>query len=255
MIDARVWREMPVKAFLGVSHPQQDRHPRKHGSRVGGTVSVWDVPLNSLKFAAAQFRKEVKGMDFTRREFLVISGVIGAGVAASNLGLDLRPVKAYADELKIDKLKTAKNSTTICPYCSVSCGLIVSTDTKTGKIINIEGDPDHPINEGALCAKGAALYQTTANNSHRLTKVLYRAPFSEKWEEKTWDWAINEIAKKVKSTRDADFIEKNGKGQVVNRVETIAHLGSSNIDNEECAALNTMVRSLGLVYIDHQARI
>jgi len=194
-------------------------------------------------------------MDVTRREFLVISGVIGAGVAVSTLGLDLGPVKAYADELKIDKMKSAKNTTTICPYCSVSCGLIVSTDIKAGKIINIEGDPDHPINEGALCAKGASLFQTTASNPHRLTKVLYRAPFSDKWEEKTWDWAVSEIAKKAKATRDADFIEKNSKGQVVNRVETIAHLGSSNIDNEECWVLNAMVRSLGLVYIDHQARI
>jgi formate dehydrogenase major subunit len=194
-------------------------------------------------------------MDFTRREFLVISGAIGAGAAVSALGIDLGPVKAYADELKIDKMKTAKNTTTICPYCSVSCGLIVSTDTNAGKIVNIEGDPDHPINEGALCAKGAALFQTTANNPTRLTKVLYRAPFSEKWEEKSWDWAIAEIAAKIKATRDADFIEKNSKGNVVNRVETIAHLGSSNIDNEECSVLNAMVRSLGLVYIDHQARI
>ncbi|MDQ1239412.1 MAG: formate dehydrogenase major subunit, partial [Thermodesulfobacteriota bacterium] len=95
----------------------------------------------------------------------------------------------------------------------------------------------------------------TASNPHRLTKVLYRAPFGDKWEEKSWDWAVNEIAKKIKATRDADFIEKNSKGQVVNRVETIAHLGSSNIDNEEIWVLNAMVRGLGLVYIDHQARI
>ena len=194
-------------------------------------------------------------MDVTRRDFLVISGVVGAGVALSSLGLDLGPAKAYADELKIEKMKTAKQTTTICPYCSVSCGLIVSTDTKAGKIINIEGDPDHPINEGALCAKGASLFQTTAANPSRLTKVLYRAPNSDKWEEKPWDWAITEIAKRVKATRDKHFIEKNAKGEVVNRVEAICHLGSSNIDNEECAMLNTMVRALGLVYIDHQARV
>jgi len=194
-------------------------------------------------------------MDVTRRDFLVISGVVGAGVALSSLGLDLGPAKAYADELKIEKMKTAKQTTTICPYCSVSCGLIVSTDTKAGKIINIEGDPDHPINEGALCAKGASLFQTTAANPSRLTKVLYRAPNSDKWEEKPWDWAITEIAKRVKATRDKHFIEKNAKGEVVNRVEAICHLGSSNIDNEECGMLNTMVRTLGLVYIDHQARV
>ncbi len=194
-------------------------------------------------------------MSVTRREFFLVSGLVGAGVALSSLGIDMGPAKAYAAELKIDKMKTAKASTSVCAYCSVGCGLIVSTDAKTGKIINIEGDSDHPINEGALCAKGAALFQTTAANPNRLTKVLYRAPYSDKWQEKSWDWAIAEIAKKVKATRDADFVEKNEKGEIVNRVNSIAHLGSSNIDNEEVAALNTLVRSLGLVYIDHQARI
>ncbi len=194
-------------------------------------------------------------MSVTRREFFMVSGLVGAGIALSSLGVDMGGAKAYAAELKIDKMKTAKNSTSICSYCSVACGLIVSTDPKTGKIINIEGDPEHPINEGALCAKGAALYQTTAANPTRLTKVMYRAPFSDKWQEKSWDWAITEIAKRVKATRDAGFIEKNEKGQVVNRVENICHLGSSNIDNEEIAVLNTLMRSLGIVYIDHQARI
>lgn len=194
-------------------------------------------------------------MKVTRREFLVMTGAVGAGVALSSLGLDLGPVKAYADELKIDKMKSAKNTTSVCAYCSVGCGLIVSTDTKAGKIINIEGDPDHQINEGALCAKGASLFQTTAANPNRLTKVLYRAPFSDKWEEKSWDWAISEIAKRAKATRDASFVEKNAKGQVVNRTEAIAHMGSSNIDMEEIWGLNAMVRSLGIVYMDHQARV
>lgn len=195
-------------------------------------------------------------MAVTRREFLVISGAVGAGLALSSLGVDLTPVKAYADELKkIDKMKTAKQSTTICPYCGVGCGLVCSTDTKAKKIINIEGDPDHPINEGALCAKGAALFQTTANNPNRLKKVLYRAPGSDKWQEKSWDWALTEIAKKVKATRDAGFMEKNAKGEVVNRVENIAHIGSAALDNEELWPLQAMMRALGLVYIEHQARI
>ena len=194
-------------------------------------------------------------MELTRRGFLVISGVVGAGVALSSLGLDLGPIKAYADEVKINKMKTAKNTTSICPYCSVGCGLIVSADPKTGKVINIEGDPDHPINEGTLCSKGSAVFQTTANNPNRLTKVLYRAPYSDKWEEKPWDWAITEIAKRAKATRDKSFIKKNAKGQVVNRTEAIAHIGSSNIDNDECWAVNGLMRSLGMVFIDHQARI
>jgi formate dehydrogenase major subunit len=195
-------------------------------------------------------------MKVTRREFLVKSSALVGGLSLSSLGIDLSPVLAYAEEMKkIDKVKSAKQTTSICCYCGVGCGLVCSTDTKTGKIINIEGDPDHPINEGTLCAKGAGSYQTTAANEHRLTKVLYRAPKSDKWQEKSWDWAITRIAKNIKSTRDAGFITKNSKGQVVNRVENIAHIGSSNIDNEECWLITAMARSMGLVYIDHQARV
>ena len=195
-------------------------------------------------------------MALTRREFLAGSSALVGGLALSTLGIDLSPVIAYAEEMKkIDKVKIAKQTTSICCYCSVGCGLIASTDTKTGKIINIEGDPEHPVNEGTLCAKGAASYQTTAANEHRLTKVLYRAPKSNKWQTKSWDWAITEIAKWIKRDRDAGFIAKNRKGQVVNRVENIAHMGSSNLDNEECWLITAMVRSMGLVYIDHQARV
>ncbi len=194
-------------------------------------------------------------MVVTRRQFLVLTGGVGAGLALSSLGLNLGPVKAFADELKVNKLKNAKPSTTICPYCGVGCGLICSTDVKGGRIINIEGDPDHPINEGALCAKGAALFQTSANNPERLKKVLYRAPGSDKWEEKSWEWALSEIAKRVKATRDQYFVEKNDKGQVVNRVEAIAHVGSAAMDNEELWPLQAMMRALGLVYVEHQARL
>ncbi len=195
-------------------------------------------------------------MDVTRREFLVISGAVGAGLTLSSLGIDMGPANAYAADLdKVNKVKSAKQSTTICPYCAVGCGLLCSTDAKSGKIINIEGDSDHPINEGALCAKGAGLFQTTANNLNRLKKVLYRAPGSDKWQEKSWDWALNEIAKKVKATRDKTFIEKNAKGQTVNRLEAIAHVGSAALDNEELWPLQAMMRSLGLVWIEHQARI
>jgi formate dehydrogenase major subunit len=194
-------------------------------------------------------------MDLTRREFILLSGATGAGVALSALGLDLGSVRAYAGQLKIDKMKTATMTTSICPYCAVGCGLLVASDQKSGQILNIEGDPDHPINEGTLCSKGAAVFQTTASNSNRLTKVLYRAPYSDKWEERSWDWAITEIAKKAKATRDATFEEKNSKGQVVNRTEAIANIGSSNINNDECWGLNCLVRGLGVVYVEHQARI
>jgi formate dehydrogenase major subunit len=195
-------------------------------------------------------------MGVTRREFLTVSGAVGAGIALSSLGIDLGPTLAYAEEIKkIDKLKAAKQSTSICCYCSVGCGLISSTDAKTGKIINIEGDPEHPINEGSLCAKGAGFFDLTEANKHRLTKVLYRAPGGDKWEEKTWDFAIPRIARLIKDARDKGFVKTNAKGELVNRCETVAHLGSSNIDNEECWLATAKCRALGLVYIDHQARV
>jgi formate dehydrogenase major subunit len=185
-----------------------------------------------------------------------MSGAIGSGIALSSLGLDLTALQVQAAELnKMDRIRTAKQTTTICCYCSVGCGLICSVDKMTGKIFNIEGDPDHPINEGSLCAKGAGFFGLTEANEHRLRKVLYRAPKSDKWEEKDWDWTLKRIARLVKDTRDADFQTSNDKGQLVNRVESIGHYGSSNILSEECWTLTLSCRAMGLVYIDHQARV
>lgn len=191
-----------------------------------------------------------------RREFLKLSCGLGCGVALSGLGFNLLPIDALAQDLKkVNKVKNAYQSTTICFYCAVGCGIICSTDKKTGEIINIEGDPEHPINEGSLCAKGAGTFQTSAANDKRLTKVLYRAPFTDKWVEKDWAFAIDGIARNIKKVRDASFIEKNAKGQTVNRLEAIAHLGSSCIDSEECWSMVVLARSLGLVNISHQAQV
>jgi formate dehydrogenase major subunit len=189
-------------------------------------------------------------MNVTRRDFMKISGVTVAGAALSQLGFDLTPVHAYAAELRI---KGAKETPTICCYCSVSCGILVHTDTQ-GKVINTEGDPDHPISEGALCAKGAASYQI-AVNPNRLSKVRYRAPNSDKWKEVSLDWALDKIAANIKKSRDKSFTAKNADGNVVNRTNGIASVGSAAMDNEECWLYQTMLRSLGLVYIEHQARI
>lgn len=191
-----------------------------------------------------------------RRAFLKMSCCLGAGLALTGLGLDLSAVTAFAADMKkIDALKTAVQTTTICCYCSVGCGLICSTDKAAGKIINIEGDPEHPINEGSLCAKGAGLFQVSAANEHRLAKVLYRKPGGDKWEEKDWDFAINRIAELVKKERDKSFIEKNAKGETVNRLETLSLMGSSNVLSEECWATAQWARGVGLTYIDHQARV
>ena len=201
-------------------------------------------------------------MGVSRREFMKISG---SSVLLGSLGINLDPAKAYAQGLRING---ATKTNTICPYCSVGCGIIVHT--KDGKVINTEGDPDHPINEGTLCSKGASLYQII-NNPTRLTKPKYRAPGAAEWKEVEWDWALDEIAKRVKSTRDKSFKltskskvkEKAADGTeneaekdfVVNRTDAIAHVGSAALDNEECYMLQKLMRSWGLVYIEHQARI
>jgi formate dehydrogenase major subunit len=186
-------------------------------------------------------------MNVSRRGFLKASFTTTTGLALGSYGWS----KVYARQREF-KIKYAAESTTICPYCAVGCGIIVAS--MDGKIINTEGDPDHPINRGSLCSKGSALYQLV-NNERRITQVMYRAPYSDKWEYRSWDWAIDAIAKKIKETRDASFTEKNGKGQVVNRTTQIASVGSAALDNEECWLYQKFLRSLGLVYIEHQARI
>jgi formate dehydrogenase major subunit len=200
-------------------------------------------------------------MGVSRRDFLKFSG---AGMAATTLGLSIAPLEAKAEELAI---LHAKETTTICPYCSVGCGMIVHT--LGGKIINVEGDPDHPINEGALCPKGSSVYQLRDNKA-RVTKPMYRAAGAADWQEVTWDWALDEIAKKTKATRDASFlatskikvkekvagveVEKEIEA-VVNRTMGMASVGSAALDNEECYLYQKFLRGLGLVYIEHQARI
>jgi formate dehydrogenase major subunit len=195
-------------------------------------------------------------MQITRRGFLTMTGAIGGGLALSSLGLNLNPTRRYEHDLsKMDRIKIAKQVTTICCYCSVGCGLVCSVDKATGKIFNIEGDADHPINEGSLCAKGAGFFDLTEANKHRLTKVLYRKPYGTEWEEKDWDFALSRIARLVKDTRDKSFVKYNAKSELVNRCEGIGHYGSSNVDNEECWIMTVKSRALGMVYIDHQARV
>jgi len=164
-------------------------------------------------------------------------------------GSDCADMPEYEDTREV---KVGTETTTICPYCGCGCGLVVTT--VDGKITNTEGNPDHPINQGALCSKGQALYQV-ANNELRQTKVLHRAPGAADWTEVSWEDALDGIAAKIKETRDATFIEKDGNDNVVNRTDAIGSLGSAALDNEECYALSKLLRAMGLVYIEHQARI
>ncbi|KAF0143880.1 MAG: formate dehydrogenase alpha subunit [Nitrospirae bacterium] len=203
-------------------------------------------------------------MSLSRRDFLKLSG--GTAVAGA-IGASLSPEEALAKEQEL-KIKGATVTNSICPYCSVGCGIIVHT--KDGKVINTEGDPEHPTNEGTLCSKGASLYQVI-NNPLRLTKPKYRAPGATEWKDVEWDWALDEISKRIKDTRDRTFKinskskikEKQPDGTekevekefVVNRTDSIAHVGSAALDNEECYMLQKLLRSWGLVYLEHQARI
>jgi len=187
----------------------------------------------------------------TRRNFLALSavGAAGAGLMASGL---VPAEAAGAMQLR----KKIGESYTICPYCSCGCGLIIATNEE-GHITNSEGDPDNIVNRGALDPKSVAIRQLS-NSPLRLHNVKYRAPGSSVWVEKPWDWAVSEIAQRIKKTRDESWVAsvKVGDNDVaVNRTEGIAWLGGAANNNEECYLSAKLARSLGVVYLEHQARI
>jgi formate dehydrogenase major subunit len=192
-------------------------------------------------------------MSLSRREFLKFGSAGAGGLAVGVGGLDLAPIEAAATTLKIKEAKVAHS---VCPYCAVGCGQLVYS--KDDKIIDIEGNPDTPHTLGRLCPKGAATIQLS-NNPLRPIKALYRAPGSDKWDEKPLDWMYDEIAKRYYEAREKGFIEtekgKDGKEITVNRLEAIASLGSACIDNEEAYLLSKFNRTFGIVYHEHQARV
>ena len=186
----------------------------------------------------------------SRRRFLA-----GSGGLLGFLGLNLQPTIAYAEN-KAGSFTKGRLTTSICPYCACGCSAVVTSEQRNGKwtVLNVEGDPDHPINEGTLCPKGASLFQM-CNEKTRLSKVLYRKPGGDRFEEIDWPAAAKKIARLLKATRDKSFTETNDKGQTVNRTAAIASLGSAALDNEECWLYQKFLRALGLVYIEHQARL
>lgn len=197
-------------------------------------------------------------MRLNRRDFLKLSGATAttAGVAAV---MSSGEIKAQSDATFPLKKKIGETST-ICCYCAVGCGAIVAADGD--QVLNIEGDPDHPINEGTLCSKGQALAQMhTVDgefNPQRLTNPKYRAAGASDWQDISWSDAITQIATKIKNTRDSNWISTesiDGTDYTVNRTDAIACLGGGELDNEECYLLVKMARALGLVYIEHCARI
>ncbi len=184
----------------------------------------------------------------TRRDFLKLTGVatggllLPAGAAVAAGAIPVFPLH-----------KRISEAATICPYCSCGCGLLIATGPD-GHIINAEGDPENPQNRGALDPKSISVRQLSTSPL-RLQKPLYRAPGSDKFEEKSWDWVINEVAKRIKSTRDATFETVNAGGVTVNRTQGIAFLGGAANNDEECYLAVKLARALGIVNIEHQARI
>ncbi len=188
-------------------------------------------------------------MDITRRQLLKTAVGGAAGAVVVGMGFGSKPVFGKAPKGKVLR---GTDTATICPYDATGCGFVVTTED--GKLINLEGDPDHPINRGGACAKGAGLSQIH-NSDRRLSKVLYRRPGGTDWEDKSWDWAIDQIARKIKATRDSTWVSDDDQGFQVNRTDGIASVGGAALDNEECYLLVKALRAMGLVYIEHQARI
>jgi formate dehydrogenase major subunit len=172
------------------------------------------------------------------------------------LGFDLKPAYAQLRTLKIER---ASETRSLCPYCAVGCGIIIYSlgdraKNVTPQVVHVEGDPDHPTNRGTLCPKGSSLEQDILNE-RRLLKPQIRKPGKTEWEDISWDDAISQIARKVKDTRDATFVEKDAAGNTVNRCEGIAFTGGCTDTNEFNWLVVKSMRGLGLVYMENQARV
>jgi formate dehydrogenase major subunit len=175
----------------------------------------------------------------------------GVGLALTDL-VDAQDLQEAAASTK---LAGAKEVTTACNFCSCGCGIICHV--RDGKLVNLEGDPDHVVNQGALCSKGAAM-KATHDSAQRLRAPRYRAAGSDRWQEISWDEALDRLARKIKATRDSTWIatEKVGETEFrVNRTDAIGFMGGAQNTNEECYLFSKMARLLGTAYVEHQARL
>jgi len=193
-------------------------------------------------------------MNVSRRAFVKTG--IGGAIGMSMLGFDLAPIQAQAQSLKISRTTETRST---CPYCSVSCGVIIHTigdmaKNVTPQVVHVEGDPDHPINRGTLCPKGSSLQQDIQND-RRILKPQVRRPGATKWEDISWSQAIDEIAVWTKKTRDATFIEKDANGNTVNRCESLFFSGGCTDTNEFNYLVVKTMRSMGVVRLENQARV
>jgi formate dehydrogenase major subunit len=194
--------------------------------------------------------------DITRRQFLKVTGVTLVGSSLVLMGFSPTPALAEVREFKLSRATETRNT---CPYCSVACGVLMYSLGDGAKnaqpdIFHIEGDPDHPVNRGTLCPKGAGLIDFIHSES-RLKYPEYRAPGSDKWQRISWDDALDRIAKLLKQDRDANFVTKTEDGQTVNRWLTTGMLAASASSNEVGYLTHKVARSWGMLAFDNQARV
>jgi len=195
-------------------------------------------------------------MQVNRRQFFKLSAASLGGSSLAALGFSPKEALAEVRTFKLTRTTETRNT---CPYCSVACGIILyslgdKAKNAKSEIIHIEGDPDHPVSRGSLCPKGAGLLGFVHSES-RVTFPEYRAPGSNAWMRVTWDWALERIAKLMKEDRDRHFIAKNEAGQTVNRWPTVGFLAASAASNEAGYLTHKVLRSLGFVVLDNQARV
>jgi formate dehydrogenase major subunit len=195
-------------------------------------------------------------MSFTRRQFFKLSA---SGIGATSLGaLGFSPARVLAD-VRTFKLARTTETRNTCPYCSVGCGVILYSlgdraKNAKAEIVHVEGDPEHPVNRGTLCPKGASLLDFI-HSPNRLRFPEYRAPGSDKWERVTWQWALDRIARLMKDDRDKNFVAQNGAGVTVNRWTSVGFLAASASANETGWITGKFIRSLGGLAVDNQARV
>jgi formate dehydrogenase major subunit len=195
-------------------------------------------------------------MNVSRRGFLKLTA---SAIGATSIGaLGFSSTRALA-EVRTFKLAHTTETRNTCPYCSVGCGIILhalgdKSKNARSEIIHIEGDPDHPVNRGTLCPKGAGLLDFV-KSPNRLKYPEYRGPGESEWKRVSWDWALDRIARLMKDDRDHNFVAKNGAGVTVNRWLTCGFLAASASSNESGYVTNKVLRSLGMTAIDNQARV
>jgi len=208
-----------------------------------------------------KIKQKETGEGISRRKFIRDTGIVVGSTALLAACGGKTVTKSSTSALrKIPLSKKIAEIPVICTYCAVGCGCLAASETimENGKavmrMIDIEGDPDNPMNRGAICQKTQAMVQLGRDNPRRLNKVRYRAPGASDWEEKSWDWTLDTLARRIKDTRDETFEETNSEGQIVNRTDGMCMFGGGNLGDADCQLVSRMNQSLGINRVDHNPR-